>query len=68
MVARREAEAPLPEARRREIFQALVDAQDRGLTVVQSRKEVAARFGVSDRRLRQVEQEGLDNGWPPLDA
>jgi hypothetical protein len=68
MVAQREAELHLPEERRREIFLALVDAQDRGMAVVQSCKEVAERFGVSDHRLRQIEREGLDSGWPPLNG
>ena len=51
---------------RKEIFLALVDAQDGGMAVAESRKLVAERFGVTDRQLRQIEQEGLDNGWPPL--
>jgi len=61
-----EAEKPVPEARRREIFLALVDAQDHEMTVAQSRKAVAERFGVSESQVRQIEREGLDRGWPPL--
>jgi hypothetical protein len=68
MVTRREGEPQLPEERRREIFRALVDAQDQGMTVVQSRQAVTKRFGVSDRQLRQIEREGLDSGWPPLNG
>jgi DNA-directed RNA polymerase sigma subunit (sigma70/sigma32) len=56
----------LPEDRRREIFLALVDAQDHEMTVSQSREAVAARFGVSEEQVRKIEREGLDNNWPPL--
>ncbi len=51
---------------RKEIFLALVEAQDRNMTVEQSRKEVAERFGVSESQVRTIEREGLDEGWPPL--
>jgi len=56
----------LPEERRREIFLALVDAQDHEMTVPQSREAVASRFGVSEGQVRKIEREGLDNNWPPL--
>ncbi len=58
--------APLSEACRKEIFEALVDAQDHELTVAQSLKLVAERFGVTEGQVRQIEREGLDNDWPPL--
>jgi hypothetical protein len=49
------------------LFHALVDAQDgQEMTVPQSRKAVADRFGVSEEQVRQVEREGLDANWPPL--
>jgi hypothetical protein len=57
---------PLPEPRRKEIFLALVEAQDHGLSPAESRKVVAERFGVSEGQVRQIEREGLDNDWPPL--
>jgi len=56
----------LSEEQRKEVFLALVDAQDHDMGVVQSRQHVAARYGVSERQVRQIEREGLDNGWPPL--
>jgi hypothetical protein len=61
-----ESAGDLPEDRRREIFLALVDAQDHEMTVAQSREAVAARFGVSEGQVRKIEREGLDNNWPPL--
>ena len=55
-----------PEARRKEIFMALVETQDRDVGVARSRQIVADRFGVSEHQIRQIEQEGLDHEWPPL--
>ena len=56
----------LPEQTRREIFAVLVEVQDQGMDVAESRKEVAARFGVSEQEIRNVEREGMDKDWPPL--
>ncbi len=56
----------LSEERRKEIFLALVQAQDSKMTVAQSRKAVASKFGLEESQVRQVEQEGLDKEWPPL--
>ena len=56
----------LPEPRRKEIFLALVDAQDHDLNVVESRQLIMKRFGLSEGQLRQIEREGMDNQWPPL--
>ncbi len=58
----------LPEARRKAIFLALVDARDHETPVPQYRKAVAARFGVTEEQVRQIEREGLDNDWPPLEG
>ena len=60
------SEEPLPEPRRKDIFLALVEAQDRKMSPAASRKLVAERFGVSEDQVRKVEQEGLDKEWPPL--
>ena len=56
----------VPEGRRQEIFRALVEAQDQEVGVAQSRRLVAERFDVTEQQVRQIEREGLDNGWPPL--
>ena len=57
---------PLTKDRRKEVFLALVEAQDRAATVAGSRAEVAERFRLSEQQVRRIEQEGLDAGWPPL--
>ena len=59
-------ELPFSESQRKDVLQALVMAQDQGLTVSASRKEVALRFGLNDPQVRQIEEEGLDKEWPPL--
>jgi hypothetical protein len=61
-----EPQPHLSEPRRKEIFAALVEAQDQGVPVAQSRKTVAAQFGVTEQQVREVEREGMDNDWPPL--
>jgi hypothetical protein len=65
-MSERETDSHLSETSRKEIFQALVEAQDRAVPVPQSRQLVADRFGVSINRVREIEREGLANHWPPL--
>ncbi|HEV3386222.1 MAG TPA: hypothetical protein VG097_15485 [Gemmata sp.] len=57
----------LPIERRREVFLALVTAQDTGLSVLASREKVANEQGVSARELLKIEKEGLQHQWPPLE-
>jgi hypothetical protein len=58
-------EAP-PEARRKEIFLALVEAQDQDMGVARSRRVIADRFGVTESLVKMIEEEGLRLEWPPL--
>jgi hypothetical protein len=52
---------------RREIFRSLVHTQDTGLmTVPQSREHVTKEYDITDAQLRQIEEEGLEKEWPPL--
>jgi hypothetical protein len=51
---------------RQEIFRSLVELQDRGVAVPQSRKIVCRRFGVEEWVVAEVEQEGIEEDWPPL--
>jgi hypothetical protein len=53
---------------RQDIFRALVTTQDMGLmSVPQSRQHVSKQFDISEEQLREIEDEGLENQWPPLD-
>jgi hypothetical protein len=60
------AEQALPAARRREVFRLLVTAQDLEMTVVESRRIVMERCGLTERQVIQIEREGLVGQWPPL--
>jgi hypothetical protein len=65
MSSQRVEEAPA-EARRKEIFLALVEAQDQEVGVARSRRLIAERFSVAESLVRAIEEEGLDHEWPPL--
>jgi hypothetical protein len=53
---------------RREIFLALVKTQDLGaMSVPESLQYVIKQYGITEAQLRQIEEEGIDKEWPPLD-
>lgn len=53
---------------RKEIFHTLVTTQDGGgLSVAQSREKTVKQYSITEAQLRQIEEEGLENEWPPLD-
>jgi hypothetical protein len=57
----------LPVQTRREIFAALVTTQDEGrMSIPESREHVSRKFEITDAQLRQIEEEGLEKEWPPL--
>jgi hypothetical protein len=62
------ADRAVPLRLRKEVFLAVVKAQDLGASVTQSRVIAVQRFHVSRRMVRAIEREGLDNLWPPLGA
>jgi hypothetical protein len=51
---------------RRDIFRDLVDTQDHGMPVRRSYQIITERFEISDSQLKQIEDEGLEKEWPPL--
>jgi hypothetical protein len=52
---------------RKEIFHALVSTQDLGLmTVAQSLQHIMKQFDITETQLRQIEDEGIEKEWPPL--
>ena len=57
-----------PEDRRRAIFAALVEAQDRCRSLHEAKQQVLAQFGVTWDIVEQIEREGMNKEWPPLDA
>ena len=53
---------------RKEIFHTLVSTQDLGImSVAQSRQQITKQYEISEAQLRQIEDEGLEKEWPPLD-
>jgi hypothetical protein len=56
----------LTEATRRAVFRLLVVGQDCGMSVPEAREMARSRFGLDDEQVCRIEQEGLQDGWPPL--
>jgi hypothetical protein len=53
---------------RKDIFKTLVETQDLGvMPVPESIRHVAQQFGVTESQVRQVQEEGIEKEWPPLD-
>jgi signal transduction histidine kinase len=59
------SERTLSEALRQQVFQMLVEQEDRAIPAAQSRRVVAERFGISEDQLDGIESEGVENGWSP---
>jgi hypothetical protein len=51
---------------KQEIFHVLVTTQDVVTNVPKSRQMVTERFDITEKQLREIEDEGIDNEWPPL--
>jgi hypothetical protein len=60
------AQEGIPEALRKEIFGAVVLAQDLQMTVPESRRMACERFGLAEEQVREIEREGIRGKWPPL--
>jgi len=53
---------------RKAIFLKLVELQDSGMSVRDSKNQIQESFGIEDDELQAIEDEGLENQWPPLAA
>ena len=51
---------------KKEIFSHLVATQDNVPNVRKSYEMVTEHFAISEEQLRAIENEGIDNEWPPL--
>ncbi len=51
---------------RKEIFHALVATQDSERNVRKSYEVITEKFAITAAQLRQIEDEGVDKEWPPL--
>ena len=62
-----EPEGELKEEHRRDVFRALVEAEDfQDMPRPQAHRLIARRFGLSETQVRQIEREGMERLWPPL--
>jgi len=53
---------------RKQIFRALVLVQDEGtMTVAESIRHITKEFDITESQLRQIQDEGIEKEWPPLD-
>ncbi len=53
---------------RREIFHTLVLTQDEGqMSVPESLQHVIKQYEITETQLRQIQDEGIEKEWPPLD-
>ena len=51
---------------KKEIFAALVETQDAVCNVPKSYEIVTKKFNICREQLEAIEEQGLDNEWPPL--
>lgn len=51
---------------KKEIFSHLVATQDEVHNVRKSYEVVTEHFSISEEQLLAIQEEGLDNEWPPL--
>jgi len=51
---------------KKEIFSHLVATQDEVQNVRKSYEVVTEHFAISEEQLIAIQEEGLDNEWPPL--
>lgn len=58
----------LSDEQKKEVFKVLVDTQDSGATVLESRTKVAKKFNLGVDTVVAIERAGIANKWPPLDA
>jgi hypothetical protein len=56
----------LTQEQKQEIFHVLVTTQDVITNVAKSRQMVTEKFDITEKQLREIEDEGIDNEWPPL--
>jgi hypothetical protein len=53
---------------RKDIFRDLVITQDEGrLSVAESLEHVRVSHNITENQLRQIQEEGIEKEWPPLD-
>lgn len=54
------------EERKKEVFLKLVESQDAGTSVADSRQKMAQEFGLTVEEVVGIERLGSSSSWPPL--
>lgn len=54
------------EERKKEVFLKLVESQDAGASVADSRQRMAQEFSLSVEEVVSIERQGSSSSWPPL--
>ena len=57
---------PIAVERRQQVFIDVVAAQDEGLSVLAARTRVSKQHDLAADVVKDIEREGIENGWPPL--
>lgn len=56
----------LTDEQRKEVFRVIVETQDQGMSVADSRRQVASDYSLSEGEIRDIERAGIEGKWPPL--
>ena len=56
----------LTDDQRKEVFRIIVETQDQGMSVADSRRHVASEYSLSETEIRDIELAGIEGKWPPL--
>ena len=56
----------LTDDQRKEVFRTIVETQDQGMSVADSRRHVASEYSLSENEIRDIERAGIEGKWPPL--
>jgi hypothetical protein len=51
---------------RKAAFKELIEAQDAGVGVRESREQVARNHGIPVEEVIRIERDGIEGQWPPL--
>ena len=57
----------MQEVDKRELFFKLVNIQDTGVSVTESRSRIAAEYSIDLNDVCKIESEGIEKAWPPLE-
>jgi hypothetical protein len=58
---------PIDEETKMAVFFQVVSAEDAGVASSDARRQAAEQFGLTLEEVRDIEEEGIENSWPPLE-